>query len=117
MNESSADLYRKARELMDNNRFEEAVSLFEKSLILDPHFKTLELLGECYIRLDLLKKAIVPLAAAVTLNSGVRAASLLANLFLKLKHYNAARDMAEIALSRDSENRIAQNVLKEIENF
>ncbi len=116
MNESSSDLYRKARESM-NNQFEKAVALFEKSIILDPHFKTLELLGECYIRLDLLKKAIVPLAASVSLNSGVRAASLLADVFLKLQNYNAAKNMAEVALNRDSKNRIAQNVLKETENL
>ena len=117
MIESSTDLYRKARELMERNRFEEAVLLFEKSIILDPHFKTLELLGECYIALNLLDKSIIPLAAAVTLNRGVRSAALLANVLLKLKKYNAAIDVAEIALNRDSKNRMALSVLKEIESL
>ncbi len=117
MSDSSSDLYLKARELMDNNQFAEAAELFEKSSTISPHFKTLELLGECYIHLNLLRKAIIPLAASVSLNSGIRAASLLADVFFNLQDYNGAKNMAEIALSRDSKNRIAQNVLKKIENI
>ncbi len=70
LNESS-DLYRKARQLMDKNQLEEAIVLFQRSAEIDAHFKTLELLGECYIRLCRLREAVIPLAAAVTLNKGV----------------------------------------------
>jgi tetratricopeptide (TPR) repeat protein len=108
----ASDLYRKARDLMDENKFEDAVILFQKSVELDPHFKTLELLGESYIRLNRFSDAIIPLAASVSLNKGVRAASLLAEVFVKLKNYSAAKDMAEIALSREPNNRKALEVMK-----
>jgi tetratricopeptide (TPR) repeat protein len=108
----SSDLYRKARALMNEKKFEDAVVLFQESAALDPHFKTLELLGETYICLNRLKDAIIPLAAAVSLNKGVRAASLLAEVFLRLNKLTAAREIAETALSREPNNRKALNILK-----
>ncbi len=95
---------------MNRNLLEEAVILFQNSAEIDPHFKTLELLGECYIRLERLRESIIPLAAAVSLNKGVRAASLLAEVFLKLKDYEQAKDMAEIAMSREPNNKMAIQV-------
>ena len=97
---------------MNENRLEDAILLFQRSAKLDPHFKTFELLGECYVRLNCLHEAVNPLATAISLNKGVRAASLLADVFLKLKDYNAAKDMAEIALSRETNNRKALEVRK-----
>jgi tetratricopeptide (TPR) repeat protein len=108
----ASDLYHKARALMDKNSLEEAIILFQNSAELDPHFKTLELLGECYIRLNRLREAIIPLAAAVGLNKGVRAASLLAEVFLNLKDYDKAKEMAEIALSQEPNNKKAIEVNK-----
>lgn len=108
LSQSSA-LYRQARELMEMNRLEDAVPLFQQSVALSPHFKALELLGECLVRLDRLPEAVVPLAAATTLNKGVRAPSLLADVFLKMGDYQGAREVAEIALSRDPNNRLALN--------
>ncbi len=100
---------------MEANQFENAIPLFQRSAEIDPHFKTLELLGESYIHLNMLQEAIIPLAAAVSLNRGVRAASLSAIVFLEQKNYNAAKDMAEIALSRDSSNKKALKVITAIE--
>ena len=108
----SSELYRRARELMGKNRLEEAVSLFQQSVALSPHFKALELLGECYVRLNRLPEAVVALAAATTLNRGVRAPSLLADVLLQLEDYDGAKEAAEIALSRDPHNRIALNAKK-----
>ena len=108
----SSDLYRQALELMEKNQLEQAVPLFQQSIALSPHFKTLELLGECFIRLNRLPEAVVPLAAATTLNQGVRAPSLLADVFLKLEDYDSANEIAELALSRDPNNRIALNAKK-----
>jgi Flp pilus assembly protein TadD len=68
----ASELYRQAREQMAQNQLVAAVSLFQQSIALSPHFKALELLGECFIRLNRLAEAIVPLAAATTLNKGVR---------------------------------------------
>lgn len=106
----SSYLYRQARELMEKDEFEDAVPLFQQSIALSPHFKSLELLGECFIRLNRLPEAVVPLAAATTLNQGVRAPALLADVFLKLEDYHQANEVAQIALSRDPNNRMALNV-------
>lgn len=106
--EDSSELYLKARRMMDAGKLEDAIGLFEQSISYYPHFKSLELLGECFSRLNRLPEAIVPLAAATTLNKGVRAPSLLAEVFLELKEYRQARKMAEEALSRDPNNRTAQ---------
>ena len=106
----SSDLYEQARRMMGEGRLEEAVSLFQQSVALAPHFKSLELLGECFVRLNRQREAIVPLAAATSLNRGVRAPSLLAEVFLMLEDYHAAKEMAELALSRDAGNRKAGEV-------
>ncbi|MEJ7591544.1 MAG: tetratricopeptide repeat protein [Planctomycetaceae bacterium] len=108
----SSELYRQGRELMEKGQLEEAVSFFQQSIALSPHFKTLELLGESLIRLNRLKEALVPLAAATTLNKGVRAPSLLADVLLKLEDHNGAHEVAGIALSRDPNNRMALNAKK-----
>lgn len=103
--------------MMNAGRFEEAIVLFEQSISDDPHFKTLELLGECFIKLNRPVEAIVPLAAAVALNKGVRAPSLLAEVFLRLDKHRAAKEMAEIALSRNANNRKALEIIKAASQF
>jgi tetratricopeptide (TPR) repeat protein len=108
----SSELYLKARQMMDEGKLEDAIILFEQSISHYPHFKSLELLGECFSRLNRLSEAIVPLAAATSLNKGVRAPSLLAEVFLRLKEYRQARETAEIALSREPHNRTAQRTRK-----
>lgn len=97
---------------MDEGEFEDAVLLFQQSISQYPHFKALELLGECFYRLNRLSAAIVPLAAATALNNGVRAPSLLAEVFLNLEQYQEAKYMAEMALSRDANNRRAKETIR-----
>lgn len=111
---SSSELFDQARDLMDEGNVETAIELFQSSLDLYPHFKTLELLGECFVSLNRLRESIVPLAAASTLNDGVRAPSILANVFLKLGDRDAARSIAAIALSRDPDNRKAKAVMSAV---
>jgi tetratricopeptide (TPR) repeat protein len=103
-------LYRQARRLMNEGKLDDAVALFQQGISLSPHFKTLELLGECFVRLHRLREAVVPLAAAASLNNGVRAPSMLADVLLTLEDYHAAKEMAELALSRDPNNRKAREV-------
>jgi tetratricopeptide (TPR) repeat protein len=105
-------LYQKGRLMMEEGKLDEATVLFQHSIELSPHFKALELLGECFLRLNQLREAVVPLAAATALNKGVRVPSLLAEVFLQLKDYQAAEEVAEVALSRDSNNRKALEVKK-----
>lgn len=95
---------------MADGSFEQAAQLFMRSVVASPHFKTYELLGECYLRLKRLTEAIPFLAAATALNRGVRAPSLLAEVWLELGCHKEAAEAAEIALSRDAQNKVALRV-------
>ncbi len=112
----SSELYYEARQAMDAGQFETAVGLFQQSIDTHPHFKTLELLGQCLIALGRPQEAIVPLAAAATLNNGVRAPALLAEVFWELGQKTGAERLAEIALARDPNNKKARMVKEKLGN-
>jgi tetratricopeptide (TPR) repeat protein len=103
-------LYQHARELMENAAYEQAAEFFHRSALESPHFKTYELLGECYIHLKRFNEAIPFLAAAATLNRGVRAPSLLAEAFLAFGDHVQAAEAANVALSREPNNKGALRV-------
>lgn len=111
-----SQLYQSARERMSAGDFVAAAQLFERSVALNPHFKALELLGECRIRLGLLREAIVPLAAATALNEQSRAPSLLADVLCQLGDSDDAIRMARLALARSPTNRAALEVLRKLEH-
>jgi tetratricopeptide (TPR) repeat protein len=104
------DLYHEGRQAMDAGALEDATSLLRRSIAEWPHFKTLELLGECLLRLNQPREAIVPLAAATALNRQARAPTLLARAFLQLGTYGDALDQAEEALRRDPGNKQAVEI-------
>jgi tetratricopeptide (TPR) repeat protein len=108
------DLYEKGRALMKGGAFKQAAEAFAQSVAADPHFKSLELLGECYVKLGRFKDAIVPLAAAVTLNRQSRAPALLAEVFEKLGQHQDAIEMAQLAIERSSTNKRAREVLERL---
>ena len=99
---------------MDAGDLNLAVVAFEASIAAYPHFKALELLGECHMRLRNYTSAIVPLAAATTLNRQSRALSLLAEAFERLGEFSDAREFAQLALLRARENRRARDVLARV---
>jgi tetratricopeptide (TPR) repeat protein len=99
--ERAQELYRQGRDAMERNAYDVAVAAFAESARLEPHFKTLELLGECYIHLGQSQKAVVPLAAATTLNDHVRAPALLSDVLAQLGDTYNARRICELALGRD----------------
>lgn len=100
---------------MHAGAFEEAIGLFSESIRFNPHFKTLELLGESLIRVGRLREAIVPLAGAVGLNRQARAAILLAETFLALEDLPAARSQAEIAITREPHSTRAREIVAAIQ--
>ncbi len=102
---------------MDRQCFEEAVIEFRKSAEITPHFKTFELLGECELRLGRFSSATEPLKKAVQMNSGVRAASLLADSYLAIGEYDLANLAVKVALKRDPTNRTALRVQKALEEL
>src|SRR5689334_19985164 len=106
--EYSFVLYQTGWQLMQSRRFADACDPFRQSSILCPHFKTFELWGECLLRMGRASEAVPPLAAATTLNHGVRAASLLADALLNAGLAADAQVAAREALNRDPGNRLAQ---------
>ena len=112
--DESGLLYERGVTAMRAQHYPEAVACFEQSIRLRPHFKSLELLGECLMRLERHQEAIVPLAAATALNQQSRAPMLLAQVFLTLGTLDRAAEMAELALRRAPDNRRAREVLEQV---
>ena len=98
---------------MAAGKYDKAIAAFRASADCYPHFKTLELLGECFIKQGKFKQAIIPLAAATTLNLQARAPSLLAQVLMELGERREARAMAKLALSRSPKNKLAQKIYEE----
>jgi tetratricopeptide (TPR) repeat protein len=108
---SSERLYREGRRFMDAGAWEQAIQRFTASVEAAPHFKTLELLGECFLELGRPKDAVVPLAAAARLNPQPRAPSLLALALARAGRAEDARTIAEEVLADHPGNRLARRVL------
>jgi tetratricopeptide (TPR) repeat protein len=104
--------YDRGREALEAGHHDLAIGHFEASVAVSPHFKALELLGEAWLAKGEPMKAIVPLAAATTLNAQVIAPSLLAEAFLALGERQEAHRIAHAALRRDAQNRKALAVLQ-----
>lgn len=96
---------------MASGQLEDAVVSFRESAAVYPHFKCLELLGECLLKLDRPLEAIVPLAAAARLNRQVRAPALLALAFLRIGEAERAAEVAEEVCAQAPGNRVAKQVL------
>lgn len=107
-------LHYAARGLMDTGEYAEAAALLEASTKLDTHYKTIELLGECLWQMGRLRDAVLPLAAATTLNRQPRAPALLAQIFLELGDVRQAREMAELALERNPGSKTMQDFLTDL---
>jgi len=103
--------YEAGREAMGSGDYLRAVEEFQSSVRESPHFKTLELLGECYMKLGRFRDAVVPLAAAATLNNQVRAPALLAKALLEIGEGSRAREIAQDVLTRADGNKVAIEVL------
>jgi tetratricopeptide (TPR) repeat protein len=103
--------YKRGRSLLAAGDVSGAIAHLENSVAAYPHFKLLELLGEAWLKGGEPQRAIVPLAAATTLNRQVRAPSLLAEALLAAGDRIKAYEVARLALDRDPHNRKARVVL------
>lgn len=108
--ENARCLYQRGRAALEGGRLEDAVEAFRESSLKEPHFKTLELLGEALMLLGRYQEAVVPLAAASGLNRQVRAPALLAQVLLLLGRDIDAYTAAQEALTRDPNNKMARAV-------
>ena len=108
----SQALYHEGRVLMEAGELEQAVQRLKQSAEAVPHFKSLELLGECLLKLRRPLDAIIPLAAATALNNQVRAPSLLSQAFLQCGQLLEAGEFASLVLKKAPGNRVARDIME-----
>ena len=98
---TASQLHFQAEDAMRRRQYAVAIQLLQESIELCPHYKSLELLGECMIETGEYLRAIVPLAAATGLHTQPRAPAFLAKAFYELGEFKDARKYAEEALRRN----------------
>ncbi|OUR86907.1 hypothetical protein A9Q81_27660 [Gammaproteobacteria bacterium 42_54_T18] len=96
---------------MDAGDFDKAIECFKLSNKTLAHFKTLELWGECEMKLGNIKASIMPLTAAMELNSSLKPASLLAKAYSDLGDSKRAIELAGIVLNKAPNNKLAKQVM------
>jgi tetratricopeptide (TPR) repeat protein len=112
----SHEKYLRGRAAMDNADFQGAIELFEESAQLTPHFKTLELLGECRLKNNQPLDAIIPLAAAVGLGTNAfRAMYLLAHAYFEISEKRTALKYVERALAMKPDFKSARELKDSID--
>lgn len=101
MTESAITLFNKGRMLFDSFRNIDAIPYLEESLVLDDHFKTRELLGECFEVAGDFDRALFEYTKAVELNPrSNRTCCLLGSLLFITGKKTEARDIIVEVLSR-----------------
>ncbi len=107
----SHEHYAVGRDAMDKLDYQTAIREFEDSVSISPHFKTLELLGECKLKIGKPSEALIPLAASIGLaTNGYRAMYLIATAYLDLGETREAKKFAERALNAKSDYRAAREL-------
>jgi len=106
--------YKLARQALVAGDLKSAERLFTESLGLDEHFKTLELLGECFLRQNRVAEAITALRRAVFLGREAKAPLLLAQAYLTQNSFEEARQFLNESLARNPAYRPAQRMLDEL---
>ena len=109
---ASSRLVVKAMQQADKGDLAAAAKTLQRAVELDPHPGALERLGDIWLRLNQPERAIIPLAAAATLNPKGGGASALAHAFMRLRRETEAHAMAELALARRPGDRQALEVLE-----
>jgi tetratricopeptide (TPR) repeat protein len=99
---------------MDSEDFT-AAEKFSRALSLEPHFKTMELLGTCFQKLGQHHEALLYLAASAGLgNRQFRARYLLAEVLVSLGEIDMAIDKLEEAIALKPDYRRARELLQRI---
>lgn len=98
--------------MAERGEYSAASKTLLRAVELDPQPAALQLLGDIWMKLNQPERAIIPLAAAVTLDPNGSAPAALAFVFLRLRRETEARNMAKIALERRPGDRQALEVLE-----
>lgn len=101
-----------AMQQIDQGDLEAAAKTLQRAVDLNPHPAALERLGDLWLRLNQPERAIVPLAAAATLNPEGGATAALAHAFMRLRRESEAHAMAMLALTRRPGDRQALEVIE-----
>ncbi len=109
---ASSRLVHKAQQQAEKGELAAAVKTLQRAVDLDPHPVALEMLGSLWMQLNQPERAIIPLAAAVTLDVQGGAAAALAHAFMRLRREHEAHAMAMLALERRPGDRSALEVLE-----
>lgn len=109
---ASSRLVHKAQQQAEKGEVAAAVKTLQRAVDLDPHPVALEMLGSLWLKLNQPERAIIPLAAAVTLDTKGGAAVALAHVFMRLRREREAHAMAALALERHPGDRQALEVLE-----
>ncbi len=109
---ASSRLVHKAQQQAEKGELAAAVKTLQRAVDLDPHPLALEMLGGLWMKLNQPERAIIPLAAAVTLDVKGGAAAALAHVFMRLRREPEAHAMAALALQRRPGDRQALEVLE-----
>lgn len=111
----SLSLYNEGREFMLAEDFDSAIEKFKKSSDLLPHFKTLELLGECFLKQRNYSQAIIYFAAAAGLgNKAFRSYFLLAKALIEFDDVDQAVEKLNEALVLNPNYKEAKNLLSRL---
>lgn len=110
--DNAYNLYYEGKSAMDAGDLHTAIEKFKQSVSLLPHFKTLELLGECLLRRNEFSEAILYLAAAAGLGQNeFRARFLLAKALLAVGEESDAIVQLKEALALNPNYKSAKELL------
>ena len=109
---ASSRLVHRGQQQADRGDLAAAAKTLQRAVELDPQPAALELLGDLWMKLNQPERAIIPLAAAVTLDRKGGAAATLAHVFMRLRREREAHAMAALALDRRPGDRRALEVLE-----
>ncbi|MEO8359025.1 MAG: hypothetical protein ABI672_03260 [Vicinamibacteria bacterium] len=109
---ASTRLVIKAQQMFDRAEYTAASKVLLRAVDLDPHPVALQLLGAVWLKLNQPERALIPLAAAVTLDPTGFAAAELAHVFLRLRREREAHAMALVHLGRHPGDRRALEVIE-----
>lgn len=113
--EAALRLYEAGRSAMSKGDLKEAIGQFVESQRAAPHFKTLELLGECLLRKGEYPEAVIYLAAAAGLGTNqYRPRLLLAQALSALGEKDEAIDKLGEALTINPDYKGAKDLLEEL---
>lgn len=111
--EESYELYLEGKRLYDNSKLEGAIEKFKLSHKAFPHYKSLELWGDCELKRGNPRLAIMPLTASTELNSSIRAKGLLAQAYESIGDIKRAVSLSQEVIRRAHGNKIAKRILHE----